>query len=117
MTVALSLLACLAATSAGAQTVAKDALLFHASFDRSLDADFAKGDPRLYTAAFYKAQQEAKPGLITQTYRSSRVSASAAMLCSSGARIPAPSSTKPIEHSVRIQELVGHDFVLVEPRS
>jgi len=39
------------------------ALSFHASFDKGLDADFARGDRRIYTAPNYKAQAEAKPGL------------------------------------------------------
>lgn len=39
-------------TGAGAETSSelRRALLFHASFDHRLDADFAVGDPRLYTA-------------------------------------------------------------------
>jgi hypothetical protein len=41
----------------------KQSLTFHASFDRGLDADFALGDKRIYTASDYKAQMEAKPGL------------------------------------------------------
>jgi len=41
----------------------KQSLTFHASFDRGLDADFAMGDKRIYTASDYKAQGEAKPGL------------------------------------------------------
>jgi hypothetical protein len=56
-------LACFAIAAACAQSVPKDALLFHASFDKSLDADFAKGDPRIYTAPNYKEQHLAKPGL------------------------------------------------------
>jgi hypothetical protein len=31
-------------------TALRDALVFHASFDRSADADFAKGDAKMYTA-------------------------------------------------------------------
>jgi hypothetical protein len=42
---------------------AKEALLFHASFDGGIDADFATGDRRLYSAASYKEQASAKPGL------------------------------------------------------
>ena len=38
-------------------------LTFHASFDKGTDADVAAGDKRLYTAANYKAQLEATPGL------------------------------------------------------
>src|SRR5262245_61691429 len=41
----------------------KESLTFHASFDRGLDADFALGNQRIYTASDYKAQMEAKPGL------------------------------------------------------
>src|ERR1043165_7337816 len=39
----------------------KQSLTFLASFDRGLDADFALGDKRIYTASDYKAQMEAKP--------------------------------------------------------
>jgi hypothetical protein len=49
--------------TAGLAQQAKDALLFHASFDKGIDADFAKGDRRLYTAPTYKEPQSAKPGL------------------------------------------------------
>jgi hypothetical protein len=41
----------------------RSALTLHASFDRGIDADFAAGDARLYTAPSYKEQQNAKPGL------------------------------------------------------
>ena len=41
----------------------KQSLTFHASFDQGLEADFALGDKRIYTAPDYKAQMEAKPGL------------------------------------------------------
>src|SRR4030095_382327 len=41
----------------------KQFLTFHASFDQGLEADFALGDKRIYTAADYKSQMEAKPGL------------------------------------------------------
>ena len=41
----------------------KQSLTFHASFDQGLDAGFALGDKRIYTAPDYKAQMEAKPGL------------------------------------------------------
>src|SRR5262245_40897088 len=41
----------------------KRSLTFHASFDRGMDADFALGDKRIYTAPDYKAQMDAKPGL------------------------------------------------------
>lgn len=39
------------APTAGAQDVIADTLLFHASFDESADADFAQGDPKIYTAS------------------------------------------------------------------
>ena len=54
------LLTVIAASSAFAQ---REALLFHASFDKGLDADVAKGDRRIYTAPNYKEQNLAKPGL------------------------------------------------------
>ena len=38
-------------------------LTFHASFDNGLDADRAAGDPQLYTAPSYEAQDQAEPGL------------------------------------------------------
>lgn len=41
----------------------KKALTLHASFDGQVDADFARGDKRLYTAPNYSARKEAKPGL------------------------------------------------------
>src|SRR5690242_9272248 len=41
----------------------KKSLTFRASFDQGLDAVFALGDKHLYTAADYKAQLDAKPGL------------------------------------------------------
>ena len=37
---------------------------FHASFDGGTDARIAKGDKHIYTAPNYKAQGEAKPGLL-----------------------------------------------------
>lgn len=39
------------------------ALTFHASFDGGPDADFAKGDPSLYTATSYDSRAAAQPGL------------------------------------------------------
>lgn len=61
--------ACLAGRPAGAQPVASDAdealakaLLFHASFDDSPDADFARGDRRIYWAPNLERTQ-ATPGL------------------------------------------------------
>jgi hypothetical protein len=41
----------------------KKDLLFHASFDKGLDAATASGDKRIYTAPSYKEQAAAKPGL------------------------------------------------------
>ena len=41
----------------------KQTLTFRSSFDRGLEADFALGDKRIYTAPDYKAQMQAKPGL------------------------------------------------------
>src|SRR5262245_52765202 len=38
-------------------------LTLHATFDKGIDADFAKGDARLYTAPNYKEQSAAKAGL------------------------------------------------------
>jgi hypothetical protein len=41
----------------------QEALTFHASFDKGFDADFAKGDKRLFTCFRPGNQSEAKPGL------------------------------------------------------
>jgi len=41
----------------------KKDVVFRATFDGSLDAKVAKGDPKLYSAPDYKKQDEAKPGL------------------------------------------------------
>src|SRR5580704_16238988 len=38
-------------------------LSFHASFDNGLDADFARGDAKIYSAPDYKQQSSAKAGL------------------------------------------------------
>jgi hypothetical protein len=46
-----------------AQANLKQALTFHAPFDGGVDAAFAKGDKRLYTAPDYKKLGEAKAGL------------------------------------------------------
>lgn len=43
----------------------KQSLTFHASFDSGVDADFAKGDKRLYTCLRPNNQSEAQPGLNT----------------------------------------------------
>jgi hypothetical protein len=40
----------------------RKALTFHASFDGQPDADFARGDKRIYTASNMK-RSDAKPGL------------------------------------------------------
>ncbi|MBL8799579.1 MAG: LamG domain-containing protein [Planctomycetia bacterium] len=40
----------------------RKALAFHASFDGQADADFARGDPKLYTASKFQ-RTDAKPGL------------------------------------------------------
>src|SRR5262249_10526074 len=40
----------------------RKALTFHASFDRQADADFARGDKRIYTAPNFK-RSEGKPGV------------------------------------------------------
>ncbi|MBC8003561.1 MAG: LamG domain-containing protein, partial [Opitutaceae bacterium] len=41
----------------------KSSLTFHASFDKGLDADSARGDGKIYSAPDYKQQASAKPGL------------------------------------------------------
>ncbi|MCU1274013.1 MAG: hypothetical protein JWO48_1444 [Bryobacterales bacterium] len=38
-------------------------LSFHASFDKALDADFARGERKIYNAPDYKQLSNAKPGL------------------------------------------------------
>ena len=48
---------------AAANKALRKALLFHASFDRTPDADFALGDRRIHTAGSYKKMEDAKPGL------------------------------------------------------
>lgn len=45
------------------QAAFSKALTFHASFDRTVDADFALGDRRLHTATSYSKREDAKPGL------------------------------------------------------
>ncbi len=44
------------------QSSLADALLFHASFDESADADFAKGDAKIYTSESLK-REKTRPGL------------------------------------------------------
>lgn len=41
----------------------RDALTFHASFDTAADADFARGDRRIYTAPDRNKRDQATPGL------------------------------------------------------
>lgn len=41
----------------------REALTLHASFDNGPDADFARGDARMYTAPSYEEQDQATPGL------------------------------------------------------
>jgi Concanavalin A-like lectin/glucanases superfamily len=41
----------------------RQAITFHASFDGKVDADFARGDGRLYTATSYKKREDAQTGL------------------------------------------------------
>src|SRR5688500_11375050 len=41
----------------------RSSLTFHASFDRELQADSARGDRQIYNAPGYKQQSEAKPGI------------------------------------------------------
>lgn len=53
----------LLAFGTGALVFAQRGLTFRASFDGGTDATVAKGDKRLYSAANYKAQGEATPGL------------------------------------------------------
>jgi hypothetical protein len=48
---------------APAAAALRDAVTFHASFDRGADADFARGDRQIYTAAERNKRDAAKPGL------------------------------------------------------
>src|SRR5688572_7124787 len=66
----VTILAVAAATSAPAAPAAKsssvalrDAVTLHASFDRGGDADFARGDRQVYTAAERNKRDAAQPGL------------------------------------------------------
>jgi hypothetical protein len=52
-----------ATTSGDAPAAWRQALTFHASFDHGLNADFAAGDPKLYTAPSAARRAEATPGL------------------------------------------------------
>ena len=40
----------------------RSSLSFHASFDKGVDADVARGDRRIYNASDYKSQSSAQPG-------------------------------------------------------
>jgi hypothetical protein len=40
----------------------RDALIFHAAFDGAMDATFARGDARIFSAADYDQQAQAVPG-------------------------------------------------------
>lgn len=50
-------------TGAPIQPTLRDALTFHASFDGKADAEYALGDPKLYSAESMKQRQGAKPGV------------------------------------------------------
>jgi hypothetical protein len=57
-------LAAMAGEPPAAQTATlRDALAFHVSFDRSADADFARGDRRIFTAEERSKRDFAPPGL------------------------------------------------------
>lgn len=51
------------AAARGSTDALRHALAFHASFDGSADANFARGDRRIYTAADRNARDSATPGL------------------------------------------------------
>ncbi len=53
----------------------KESLTFHASFDQGYDADFSRGDPRMYTAPAYDELEASEKGM-----RSNNVSLTAAGL-------------------------------------
>lgn len=61
--VPLYLAGCACCSKDGGSTSLRQALTFHASFDRGLDADFAKGDPAIYHTANMKRPRTAIPGL------------------------------------------------------
>jgi len=52
-----------ASAQAPAGTAFRDALTFHASFNHGVDADFALGDPKLYSAPSLSKRGEAQTGL------------------------------------------------------
>jgi hypothetical protein len=63
---AIALLDCAASNVAAADfDKALKSLTFYASFDKGADADFAKGDPRLFTRTATKPTWTSKPGLLT----------------------------------------------------
>ena len=41
----------------------RSSVTFHASFDKGLDADSARGERQIYSAPDYKQQSSAKPGI------------------------------------------------------
>ena len=57
------LVICGAVAAAPVPDSLRASLSFHASFDKSLDAEFARGDRRIYSAPDFKQQSSAKPGL------------------------------------------------------
>ncbi|MGE0759428.1 MAG: LamG-like jellyroll fold domain-containing protein, partial [Pirellulaceae bacterium] len=61
--VALSVLSAFSQAGSAEQPPLAQALIFHASFDQGVDADFSAGDKRLYTAESYKMLEAARPGL------------------------------------------------------
>jgi hypothetical protein len=54
---------CTALAAAPIPNALRRNLSFHASFDKALDADSARGDRKIYHAPDYKQQSAAKPGL------------------------------------------------------
>lgn len=65
-------------TNSEAGIALKEALTFYASFDEGFVADFAKGDPQLYTAPAWDAASEATPvsgdeGLVTRLTEGGRI--------------------------------------------
>lgn len=50
-------------TSVDAVDALAEVLTFHASFDDGIDADWALGDPQIYTAPSYAEQDQAVPGI------------------------------------------------------
>ncbi len=54
---------CVALNASPVPDSLRPSLTFQASFDKGLDADFARGDRMIYSAPDYKQQSSAKPGL------------------------------------------------------